>query len=288
MIEGHFPARKRTLRRIGVGVFCIVGTLVIGLYTAPLGHPLTIALARLLPFPAAQVGRTSISIRDVLRRQRAVKQALSVEDVSVEDILRTLISERLVHRIRKQYRISVPASDVDALITSQIATMDSPETFEENIRRQFHWSLARYKKEVLQPYTEARRVEEAIRNSKDIQRSKRDRILQAQKRLEAGDAFDAVVFSYSEDFSSVRNGDIGWWNVEDLPKTWLPAATVLEPGTISPIIEDERRFVLLRINEQKEETGRVYLSAVIVQKKTLADMLVDEAKKARVRILIHL
>lgn len=262
-----------------VGVFLV---LVYALYHAPLGHPITVGLAHALPFPAARVGRSTITIRKLVVRKE------TLPDATFDELLQTMISERLVSALRRRYDIAFPRDELRRIAEEQAGAETA-----------FGWSARRYKKELLQPFVEARAVEEAIWDHEEIQKSKRDRIEAAKMELDRGVVFDAVVLSYSEDFSSVKNGDLGSWAITDVPEAWVVAAATLPVGEVSVVLEDDRRFVLLRVDGREEvnevkgvkevdvaETARVKLSGIIVQKKSLADVLAEQAEHTPPRVFI--
>ena len=66
------------------------------------------------------------------------------------------------------------------------------------------------------------------------------------RRLAAGESFAALCRAESQDASAARGGDLGNVRVEDLAAPLRAAAAVLAPGQVSPVLETDAGYVLLR------------------------------------------
>ncbi len=66
------------------------------------------------------------------------------------------------------------------------------------------------------------------------------------RRLESGESFATVARAESRDASAARGGDLGNVRVEDLAAPLRTAAASLTPGQLSPVLETEAGYVLLK------------------------------------------
>jgi parvulin-like peptidyl-prolyl isomerase len=86
-----------------------------------------------------------------------------------------------------------------------------------------------------------------------------ERAKQARERLVGGADFATVAREVSDDPSKARGGLLGWRPADSLGygKELVEAAKKLEPGKVSDVVESERGFHIIRI-EQRSDKGLTY------------------------------
>ncbi len=78
----------------------------------------------------------------------------------------------------------------------------------------------------------------------------REQAKDALRRVGAGEDFSAVARGVSVDPSAARGGDLGWVRPEDLQPPLNAAARGLSPGAVSPVLEVQGGFVILKRSRQ--------------------------------------
>lgn len=99
-------------------------------------------------------------------------------------------------------------------------------------------------------------------------------------RLGRGETWKAVAGAASDDSSASFGGDLGWVNRADLGEDLWKAAFALEPGQISGVIEDETRFLLLKVVGREKGEPPTSLDQVRV---AVTEAVVKDEEQARVR-----
>lgn len=281
--------------RFACGVF-VVGVMI---YALPLGTPVISNVARWLPVPVARVGMSFVSYREAMRRYEGLLLATDGDEALSADVIRSrtvqsLIHERLIRRFLKAQAVKVDQVAVDDLFASLEKQAGSSEAFASEVRETYGWSLATFRREVLVPYREAKMAEEVVRSSRTLQATKRARIDEAAQKILDGQTFDGVVLEYSEDATSVFNGDQGWMTLSEMPEEWRIPASRLPIGDVSLVIDGATHFSLIRVDDRKtvltdkEEKLRVNLSALIVHKVSLFDALAFFEEQTKTSIFIRI
>jgi parvulin-like peptidyl-prolyl isomerase len=70
------------------------------------------------------------------------------------------------------------------------------------------------------------------------------------RRVNAGEDFSAIARSVSIDPSATRGGDLGWVRPGDLQPPLNVAARGLAPGAVTPVLEVQGGFVILKRSRQ--------------------------------------
>ncbi|MBI2485260.1 peptidylprolyl isomerase [Candidatus Uhrbacteria bacterium] len=253
------------------------------LFVLPLGSSVTQPFVQILPLPAGRVGGSFFSMKEVLALAGGLQaqalwrgSELDPHEANVQ-AFQSIVRTRVVRRWLRREGVVVSDAEVESTYLRLQSTSEGVALPEE-IREVFHWEPETFKRLVVRPYVEARMLETRVASSRAFQSARRERIEEAARALSEGVPFDQVVLQYSEDSSSVLNGYLGTWDMEDVAEEWRSAAQSLEIERVSPMIEDRRRFTLLRVDTRDvvEETTRVRLSGIIIFKRTFQEAL-DEA-----------
>ena len=82
---------------------------------------------------------------------------------------------------------------------------------------------------------------------------RRERAEVAQKRVQSGEAFEAVARELSEDSNRVSGGVIGMRSAERLPDVFVAAVRSLKPGDVAPeLLRTGAGFHLLKLVDKRE------------------------------------
>jgi peptidyl-prolyl cis-trans isomerase C len=112
----------------------------------------------------------------------------------------------------------------------------------------------------------------ADESSKVEARAKLEKI---QKRLRKGEDFGALAKEVSEDPSSVKGGDLGYFKRGQMVKAFEEAAFSLKPGEVSDIVETEFGYHLIDVIDKK--------SGMAIPYEDIKDRLEDHIKQEKVQ-----
>jgi peptidyl-prolyl cis-trans isomerase SurA len=92
----------------------------------------------------------------------------------------------------------------------------------------------------------------------DILKNKKDLALSLLKRVQAGEAFDAIARENSEDLNKAKGGEIGLRSPDRLPDVFVQAVRNLQPGDTAPeVVTTSAGFHLLKLLNKREAGARV-------------------------------
>jgi peptidyl-prolyl cis-trans isomerase C len=105
-------------------------------------------------------------------------------------------------------------------------------------------------------------------------------------KLKAGERFEELAKQSKDTRSIAAGGDLGWREIEDLPKSFVDAMVAMQPGqlTEAPVENESGDFHVIKLHEvraarmpTREEVGDQFLRARVQQRKQEA--LVEELRK---------
>lgn len=273
----------------------LIGVLVVFLvpFMEPLGREPGASIGRWLPIPAARIGWHIVWYREVLRERDgllrwyiAAGKTVPNKDVFDVALIEGLLRTELVYQQVRRLDLPVSSEDVTRETNRLAVQVGSRDALEREVRQTYGWSLRTFERQVVRPYVEMRTLARSISARREMQAVKRARAEEARMRLEQGEQFDVIVLEYSEDATGALNGDQGWWTEETLPEVWKTPALRLDVGAVSPIVEEEDRFTILRVDERADD--RVHLSAIMIEKQSLEDILREARTLAPPRVYLRL
>jgi peptidyl-prolyl cis-trans isomerase C len=86
----------------------------------------------------------------------------------------------------------------------------------------------------------------------------RKKIAGIQKRVKEGEDFASLAKEFSEDTSSGKGGDLGYFGRGQMVKPFEDAAFELKPGEVSDIVETRFGYHLIQVVDKKPETTIAY------------------------------
>ena len=124
----------------------------------------------------------------------------------------------------------------------------------------------------------------------------RKKIEEVQMKLKKGEDFAALAKEFSEGPSSVKGGDLGYFNKGQMVKSFEKVAFALKPGEVSGITETRFGYHLIKVADKKHESIMKYeeikdrLQQYLKQQKTQEklDIFLKKLKgKAKVEIFLN-
>lgn len=228
-----------------------------------------------VPIPAATVNGATITYHELLQRRDVLLwlRGEEAEPIGLEELLGVamdgLVRERLIEQVAKELEVEVSGAEIEAVrqrIGGDVASLKMRQ--------------ATFTHVVLAPLALAQKLEQAVWSSDELQRAPRSRMDQAVGELAAGVGFAEVASKYSDDGSASSGGDLGYLTAATLPAGWDALLQTAE-GSITPIMETERAFVLAKVAwiVNDGDDAQIRTQVIIVKKKTL-DQLIDERLSA--------
>ncbi|MEK9130696.1 MAG: peptidylprolyl isomerase [Patescibacteria group bacterium] len=246
-----------------------------------------------LPIPAATVNGAVVTYYHLLKR-RDVLVWLQDDDGQASDkeallsvALDALIRQEVMEQLADDLEVKVSKDDLQAARTKLMGEM-SDDDFKTKIKSELNMSGAGFTEVVLAPLALAHKLEATVWSSAEIQEDKRGKIDQAIGELAAGISFAVVAEKYSDDASASDGGDLGYLTAATLPEGWDALLTTIE-GSITPVMETERAFVLAKVAWLIEDANDIQIrtQAIIVKKKTLDQVVDDKLAASAVDRLIE-
>lgn len=106
----------------------------------------------------------------------------------------------------------------------------------------------------LPPQVSISHINLRLRPSPEVLAAKRERILELQARLQAGEPFADVATQYSEDRGSAgQGGDLGCFESGQLVPEFEEAAFKLQPGEVSEPVLTKYGYHLIKLREKRED-----------------------------------
>jgi peptidyl-prolyl cis-trans isomerase SurA len=90
------------------------------------------------------------------------------------------------------------------------------------------------------------------------------KINEVKRKFEAGESFEALARTYSEDPSATNNnGLLGWFTAFQMVYPFESAAYKTQVGDISPIIRTQFGYHLIKVNDERETLGRIKVAHIM-------------------------
>jgi peptidyl-prolyl cis-trans isomerase C len=223
-------------------------------------------------------------IDEELLYQEAVKQKTKVSDTEINQALGT-IKARFPDEGQFQDALSKTGLS-EAALKSQL---ERNLTIDQFIGKQFvqkvvisdkdtkvyydaHRDLFKRPEQIRASHILIRVDPQADQSQKDESRKKMEAI---QQRLKKGEDFAELAKQYSEDPSSAKGGDLGYFGRGRMVRPFEDAAFALKPGEVSDIVETQFGYHLIKVTERKPET--------LVPYEEIKDKLQDYLKGETIR-----
>lgn len=267
---------------IFLSVLGLLVVLTITVYRLPITNPIVKSVTTLIPYPAVIVDRNIITIKDYLIEHEALLKYLETtgmkekpaQEVLQETILEALVNKTAIRALATQYGMKIDQHMVDKYYSDVIDAEASEDAFAKELSETFGWNKAEFKKRIIESIVVALQMSEFVATNESIQSASRNEIEQAYTKLQAGE--------------DVEKEDLGYQKLIDLPAEWSVTKD-LSIGGVSEILTNDQGYLILIVTDRIEagEDSQVKLSAVMVPKKTLEDLVVEYLESVKVRYFVN-
>lgn len=267
---------------IFLSVLGLLVVLTITVYRLPITNPIVKSVATLIPYPAVIVDRNIITIKDYLIEHEALLKYLETtgmkekpaQEVLQETILDALVNKTAIRALAMQYGMKIDQQMVDKYYSDVIEAEANEDAFAKELSETFGWNKAEFKKRIIESIVIALQMSNFVATNEEIQSAAKKEIEDVYAKLQAGE--------------EVEKEDLGYQKLIDLPAEWSVAKD-LPIGGVSEILTNDQGYLILIVIDRIEagEDSQVKLSAVMVSKKTLEDLVVEYLESAKVRYFVN-
>lgn len=267
------------------------------LYRAQSTDKFIYSLTQFAPVPVAKVENTWVRYSDYLLELRSAIHYLSTKEAvnfNSDDGKRQLdyqkrlsldksIQNALVAQLAAEQHIGVSQKEVDEYVQQQVNTNRlgvNESVYKQVIRDYYDWSFDEYKNSIRQQL-----LRKKVQAQLDTE--SHDKINSILQNLQQKGDFATLAKQQSEDMATkATGGDVGLVNknTED-PNGLIAAATQLQPGQFSSVIEGVDGFYIVQLID-KRDAGDLHIAKIYVSYKALDKKLAELKQKGQIQEFI--
>ena len=196
---------------------------------------------------------------DELTETQILERAGTTREEAIEQLRRAILIERMRDAIAKENNVAVSQAEIAVFYKENDQLFKRPSGFH------------------LHQIFTGKSAGDSIESAPDSSAA-RKKAEQALGRIQAGESFESVARALSEAPDRNRGGDMGAQPANALPPFLIEAATAMQPGGLSGIIESDLGFHIIRLDKALE-AGDVPLD---VAGPRIRGMLLDKKKSEAV------
>ncbi len=249
-------------------------------YQLPITNPVARSIVRLIPYPAAMVNGSMISMESYANEHDALLrylestgyEELPSEETVRQTILDALVNKAVIRELAFRAGMKIDEERVEAFYQDVIEGEGSEEAFIEELRETFGWTKEEFKTRIIESIVLALQMSEYVLADEELQ-------AEARTQIETELANPGTI----------PEADLGVVSVANVPEAWTEILQ-LPDGERSGILETSFDFAIVKVLDRTEdtETGetQLHLSGVVVPKTTLEDLVENYLADARVRYFV--
>lgn len=279
-------------------VLAIIG-LGVGVYESNAKTGFFIEVSKYLPYPAARVGNTLISMKDYNDNVRALTKYFQTDrqtdlndasngDIRVQveqSILGRMVEDIAVQNIAKDFGTTVSADDVNKQLASITSNLGSDADVDKTLNDLYGWNRDEFKANVLRPQLLKDAVQKAYNSKDEFTKDQKSKAQDILKQIKEGKDFGDLAKQYSDDpQSAVNGGDLG----TNAKGTFVPefedAALKLKDGEVSDVIQTQFGFHIIKLISKSDSD--LHVAHILVATK-FDDYLKQQEQKLSVNVFVR-
>ncbi len=258
-----------------VVVGAVVGLGVYRVYAQTATDKFSLAVAKVLNFPAVKVGNETIPyvayaddlkaihiMRDYDKSQRAAGAtpdrspgADLTEEQMTDQVLWRLVNNLLVDDAAKKFGVTVEDKDVQTLKAQMLQQFKDEAAANQELTKRYGWTMSVYEQKVMRPFILqtklAQKMKDDPQTKKDLQ-TKAEQVLQEVKN---GGDFAALAKQYNTDSTGDRGGDLGWFGKGEMVPEFEKAAYSLKKDEIYPTpVESTYGYHIIKLVDRRTQS----------------------------------
>lgn len=285
-----YPLQTPKHRIVVVTVLIVVLTFVAffggftwSLYVAQNTSQFAQRLTQVLPYPVASVDGQLARYSDYLLELRSSMHYLSTKEninFSSEDGKRQLeyqkrialnktIDRAYVAKLANEQKLNVSSKEVDAFVDKEINSGQlgvSEQVFKQVIQDYYGWSFDEYRSSV-----EHQLLRKKVVAKMDTTGRARANAVLADVTTGGKDFAEEAKVVSDDPTAKTNGGDVGFVSkTTDDPNGLVAAASALQPGQVSQVIEGSDGFYIVKLTEAKDNTirfSKIYIAYTVYNQK---------------------
>lgn len=291
--SGQKAKKKNRGLLIGIGALIVLIAAFIvsgvGIYKFHWKDNATAALTSVIPFPAARVNFSLITMGQYQNNVRAIdKYFEATKDTTqsadqqgqdkkqlIDSILDRLVENEVIRQLAEKYDVTIADQDVETEFNNVVEQTGSQEDVVKTLNELYGWSIDEFKANVLIPYIERTKLQKKLIADKDVNKDAWEKInrLLGEVKKEGAD-FGEIAKKESDGPSAPDGGNLGEFGKGEMVKEFEEAAYALEPGQISDIVQTEFGFHIIKVESKKDD--KITARHILVQPKDFDAWLAEQ------------
>ena len=266
-------SRKRVIKKISwliVSLILMVTIYGLLLYQFNWHDPLTLAITKFLPYPAAWVNYQPVSyyqwqkqiasLNNFYQREKQNNSDLQLPTSAETQrhILDRMIDQLLIKQIAQHYNIQVTPEEIKQQTQSLAKEIGTEQELTQQLAELYGWEIKDFQQEILEPLLLKNKVNLALAFDERINQAAKNKAVAILAQVQTGEkTFEELARQYSEDTTASQGGDLGYISPGQMVPEFETAAFKLGPGEVSPLVQTQFGYHIIQAADVKKENETV-------------------------------
>lgn len=237
----------------------------VGVYAFEWDDPVTESVTTTLPYPAAIVGNTWVTIAEYQENVEAVQfsnnaqieqgidaSLLLTDDEIQSAVFETVVRNALIQNLANENGVSVTSDEVEEEFG--LLSLDSDADVSALIKDLYNWTPEQFKENIIRPFLLERKLSEVVQEDSELKATAKEEADALLVRINEGEDFATLAEENSDDGSAALGGDLGYFARGRMVQEFEDAAFALETGEVSDVVETQFGYHIIKLEERKEAT----------------------------------
>ena len=281
-------------------VLIIFGVLIYGYRSE---SPVVYGVAKVIPFPVANVNGHFVSYGDYLfqlnANKRGYQQNAKLNNQPAADFkstegkkiltqfhtssLEKVKSDAVVSQLAADKKVKVTAKDVDTLIATLYKNYGGKDTLLKTLKDIYGWDLNDLKKVVRKQLLE-QKLSEKVTSDPVIDAQAKAKAADVAKKIKDGGDFAALAKQYSQASDAASGGDLGSFTKGQVSDEIQKAVDALPVGGVSDLVKDQYGYEIIKVTEKTGDTAKA--SHILIKTIDFTDYMSQQIKNAKYKAYI--
>ncbi|MCX6745391.1 MAG: SurA N-terminal domain-containing protein [Candidatus Parcubacteria bacterium] len=282
-----------------VFILCI-GILSWGIYKLEWRGHLIENIMMVIPMPVAKVGNNYVFSSDYYADLKSARKFYAKQKEnnfpnipSDADLKKIILEDRLIEnilvgQIARKYKITVTDQEINDKMDAIIKNKGSQQEVEKFLADNYGLDISGYKKYFIKPNLFYDKTNQAVIDDESINGAAKKKIQDALNHLRNNEDFDKVAMEYTEESDPLGNKIIKENFLRgELPNDIEDQLYGMKEGTYTDVLTLPTALAIFKLDKKDENKGVLGLSTIIVNIKTLKDILPEEKQKTQIKIYVY-
>jgi hypothetical protein len=292
----------------GIGLLLVIaaafGVITLGIYKFGWKDPVSMYVARTLPYPIANVNGTPILYADYLSDVETVGRFFARQSAGApgeapmptDEEIRTGVLDRLIQtevlmQESVKYGVAVSGEEIEAEY-QQLRSASGDTDVEAQILDMYGWTAGQFKEKVLRPYLLQGKLSFALQEDEALTAAAMAEAGAALARVRGGEEFADVAGEVSQDpGSAAQGGDLGWFERGIMVPEFEQAAFALGEGEVSDLVKTQFGYHIIKteeIEKDGDDIVRVHARHILIAGPDVTLYLQEKVDSADVKTYVEI